>query len=358
MHILATLLLTLAINTPADDPPPGLDIYFIDVQGGAATLVVTPERETILIDSGWPGFDDRDPKRIAYVLREVAGLDHLDHLVTTHWHTDHYGGVEGLSKRLEIKQFWDRGLPEDNLPGLDFPDGPRTDDPLGIAYRNASAGKRKTLAPGDRLPLKGNINAVVLTSGGKVYAYDQQLGDPSNDCCDDAVPDKPVDNSDNARSLSLIFRLGNFDFLDCADLTWNVEKKLVCDTDRIKLSIGRGGPATPVDLYQVTHHGLDNSNHPTLLKSIEPTVAVMNNGPRKGGSPATFHLLKSLPSLKALYALHKNQATPPEDNADPALIANDAPDGGQFIHVHVAPDGSTYQVRIGFDGKPREFSTR
>ena len=94
-------------------PARGLEIYFIDVQGGAATLLVTPERESVLIDSGWPGFDDRDPKRIVHVLKDLAGCDQLDHLVTTHWHRDHFGGVAGLAKKVRIVHFWDRGLPED-----------------------------------------------------------------------------------------------------------------------------------------------------------------------------------------------------------------------------------------------------
>ncbi|GIW87917.1 MAG: hypothetical protein KatS3mg108_2241 [Isosphaeraceae bacterium] len=338
--------------------PGGLDIYFIDVQGGAATLVVTPERESILIDSGWPGFDDRDPKRIAYVLQEVAGLDHLDHLVTTHWHIDHYGGVEGLARRLRIDQFWDRGLPEDNLAGVDFPDGPKADDPLGIAYRRASAGKRKVLRAGDTLPLRGAVSAVVLTSGGTVYQPDPQREAPANPHCDEAVPNQPPDPSDNARSLTLWFRLGDFDFLDCGDLTWNVEAALVCPVDRIQAAQQRRGGINPIDLYQVTHHGLDNSNHPTLLRSIAPTVAVMNNGPRKGGSPATVRRLRALSTLEALYALHKNQATGPEDNADPELTANSDPEGGQFIQVHVEPDGSRFTVRIGVDGTPRSFVVR
>src|SRR3954453_22954105 len=145
----------------ADDPRSsarGLDLYFIDVMGGAATLVVTPERESILIDSGWPGLEDRDPKRIEHVVKEVAGLDHLDHLVTTHWHQDHYGGVEGLSRRVRIDHYWDRGLPDPQAPDGDranYPDGPRPDDPLGIAYRRASQGKRRALKPGEFLPLRG-----------------------------------------------------------------------------------------------------------------------------------------------------------------------------------------------------------
>src|SRR5262245_52131412 len=149
----------------------GMDIYFIDVLGGAATLIVTPQRESILIDSGWPGNDDRDPKRIESVLKEVAGLDHLDHLVTTHWHTDHYGGVEGLARRVRIDRFWDRGLPDPSAADNDranYPDGPKPEDPLGLAYRKASEGKRTALKAGDKLPLRGAIEAVVLASGGRV----------------------------------------------------------------------------------------------------------------------------------------------------------------------------------------------
>ncbi len=143
--------------------------------GGAATLMVTPDRESILIDSGWPGQGDRDPKRIVHVLKDLAGCDHLDHLVTTHWHMDHFGGVEGLSRLIRIDHFWDRGLPEDDTPGLDFPDGPKPEDPLGIAYRTASRGKRKALKPGDTLPLKG-VEALVLASGGRVIESGRRHG--------------------------------------------------------------------------------------------------------------------------------------------------------------------------------------
>jgi beta-lactamase superfamily II metal-dependent hydrolase len=345
--------------SPAPSPVPrGLDLYFIDVQGGAATLIVTPEKESLLIDSGWPGLEDRDPKRIVHVLRDVAGCERLDHLVTTHWHIDHYGGVEGISRLVPIGRFWDRGLPEDNLPGVDFPDGPKPEDPLYLAYKKASEGKRKPLKAGDRLPLRGQVDALVLASGGKVVLEGERLGAQVNDLCDDSIADLPADHSDNARSLTLIFRLGAFDFLDCGDLTWNIEKKLVCDVDRIRFGQQRTVPDQAIDLYQVTHHGMDISNHPTLLRTIQPTVAVMNNGPRKGGSPATVKRLKALPTLQALYALHKNQATSPEDNADPAATANADPAGGQFIHVHVEPDGSAFTVRIGEDGPPRTFTTR
>jgi competence protein ComEC len=348
-RMLLGILVGLAISdrTYAEPPAPRtLDIYFVDVMGGAATLIVTPERESILIDSGWPGQDDRDPKRIVHALKDLAGCDHLDHLITTHWHMDHFGGVAGLSKLVEIRQFWDRGLPEDNNPALDFPDGPKESDPLGIAYREASRGKRTPLKAGDSITFRGNLTSTVLASGGKVIAG---LETPRlNSLCDDAPPDQPVDRSDNARSLAIRFRLGTFDFLDCGDLTWNVEKALVCPQDTIGL----------IDLYQVTHHGMDISNHPLLVRTIQPTVAIMNNGPRKGGAPATVKLLKSILSIQAAYQLHRNVQTGPDDNTDPALIANADPAGGKFIHVSVTPDGSKFTVQIGEDGPRREFSSK
>ena len=171
LFVVIVLGLGNSAATAAPDEGGPLEIFFIDVQGGAATLIVTPERESILIDSGWPGLEDRDPKRIVHALKDLAGCDHLDHLVTTHWHMDHYGGVEGLARLVRIGQFWDRGLPEDPDARGDFPDGPSAGDPLGKAYRKASAGRRKSLKAGDTLPLKG-LKALVLASGGEVASRD------------------------------------------------------------------------------------------------------------------------------------------------------------------------------------------
>ncbi len=324
------------------------DLFFIDVDGGAATLIMTPERESILIDSGWAGKEDRDPKRIEHVLKEVAGLDHLDHLVTTHWHMDHFGGVAGLVKRVRVDHFWDRGLPDLSKPNADraeFPDGPGASDALGVAYRAASEGKRKTLRAGDKIPLRGGVEALVLASGSQVIAVPDA---PRNPACADAPADLAPDPSDNARSLTIRFRFKGFTFLDCGDLTWNVEKQLVCPADKIG----------HVDLFQVTHHGMAISNHPTLVRTIAPTVAVMNNGPRKGGDPKAVALFKSLPSIQALYQLHKNATTSAGDNTDASLIANSSAEGGKFVRATVAADGATFQVRIGADGAPRSFRTR
>ena len=171
---------------------------------------------------------------------------------------------------------------------------------------------------------------------------------PPNALCAEAPPDQKPDTTDNGRSLAFRLRFAAFDFLDCGDLTWNVEKALVCPVDAIG----------PIDLFQVTHHGTPSSNHPTLVRTIAPTVAIMNNGPRKGGSPGTVKLLKSIPSLQAAYQLHKNAATGAADNTDAPLIANSDPAGGQFIRVSVTPDGTRFTVRFGADGAARAFESR
>ena len=84
-----------------------LDLYWIDVEGGAATLLVTPAGESILLDTGNLG--RRDPERIVKVAGEVAGLKQIDHLVITHYHGDHFGGAITLADLLPIKNLYDNG---------------------------------------------------------------------------------------------------------------------------------------------------------------------------------------------------------------------------------------------------------
>ena len=157
----------------------------------------------------------------------------------------------------------------------------------------------------------------------------------ANPACASAAA-QPDDTTDNRRSVAFVLRYGQFDFYDAGDLTGDIEAKLACPADRVGA----------VDLYQVTHHGQANSNNPVLLATLKPTVAVMNNGPRKGGAAETFQRLKALPSLQALYAIHRSVANAADMNAAPENIANlDSPDaglrlprdrrrGGEVVHGH------------------------
>src|SRR5215510_4322880 len=111
LSVLSILLSVFGASPLAAAPARGLDVYFIDTEGGAATLIVTPAGESVLIDCGNPGA--RDAERIARTATELAGLKTIDHLVITHWHTDHYGGVERLVKLLPVRTFYDHGIPEE-----------------------------------------------------------------------------------------------------------------------------------------------------------------------------------------------------------------------------------------------------
>jgi beta-lactamase superfamily II metal-dependent hydrolase len=312
-----------------------LEIEWVDVLGGAATLIVTPAGESILVDAGWPGFDSRDAKRIKAAM-DRHGVTAIDHLIITHYHTDHYGGVPQLAALVPIRKVYDHGpmteLPEDRR----FPE-------MYAAYRAAAKDATITLKPGATIGLK-QVRGPKL-SVTVVAAHAEVLGGkdtPQNPACATATP-QPEDTTDNRRSVAFVLRYGAFDFFDAGDLTGDIEINLACPVDRVG----------PVDLYQVTHHGQDNSNNPVLLATLKPTVAVMNNGPRKGGAAETFKRLKALPSLKGLFALHTNGATGPEVNAAPEDVANDAAEGGQGFIARV--DGSARQFTVT---NPRTNATR
>jgi beta-lactamase superfamily II metal-dependent hydrolase len=334
----ATVALTLPIVGLAGTPTltggeRGLDFYFLDVEGGAATLMVTPNRESVLVDSGWPALGDRDPMRIEHVAKYVAGLDHIDHYLTTHWHTDHYGGIEGLTKRMPVRHFWDRGVPpEATDKAEDFP-------LLIAAYQRASGGKHTKMSAGDRIPLTSGstpIEMIAVSSGGKV------IGEGKREIAQFCKkhPSAPVpDSSDNMLSLGTMVKFGDrFRFMNLGDLTWNIEHKLACPKNRVG----------QIDLWQVTHHGAPQSSNPALVEAIRPQVAIMVNGARKGGDPHTVATLKNSKSLEALYQLHLNVATGPDDNTSPERIANlDEKCSGEFLAAHVNADGTRYTITKG-----------
>jgi len=159
----------------------------------------------------------------------------------------------------------------------------------------------------------------------------------------------PIDPTDNAKSLGFLLRYGTFRFLDLGDLTWNVEHKLVWPTDKIGL----------IDVYQSTHHGLEISNNPAVIRTVRPRVAVFNNGARKGCHPTVVANLRRVPDLQAIYQMHRNLTATAAENTDPEFIANaDEKCTGEPIYMSVAPDGRSYSIRVGAEGKPRTYKTR
>jgi competence protein ComEC len=337
------IVLTLVPSVPAADPARGLDIYFIDTEGGAATLIVTPAGESVLIDCGNPG--PRDAERIHKVATELAGLKAIDHIAITHWHLDHYGSIDRLSKLMPIHHFYDRGIPDK----LD--EDPKNFPTLIQGWKTASKGKSKALRPGDEIELKQAegapaVKLLCLCAAGEVLP--DKAGAAKNPIAKDHKP-KDEDKSDNAKSLGFRLSYGDFRFLDLGDLTWNLEYKLVSPSDKIG----------PVDVYQVTHHGLDISNNPVLINTVKPRVAVFNNGPEKGCAPAVTATLRRSPEIKAIYQLHRNIKVGSQENTEPDYIANaDEKCQAESIKLSVASDGKSYTVTVGSKGKPKRYETR
>ncbi len=333
----SSVLGSSALGSPTDGR---LDIYWIDVEGGAATLLVTPAGETVLLDSGNPV--RRDADRIVKMLA-AAGQKQIDHLVITHYHGDHFGGATLLQGVLPIRNLYDNGQFEN------MPDNP------GKAYFDLKADAKHVVRPGEEMPLKqaeGGKGAKLSLRflGSKQKFIDPPEGAAENATVCAAAREKERDGSDNANSIVMLVGFGPWKFFDAGDLTWNQEHRLVCPKNLVGT----------VDVYQVTHHGLDASNNPLVLRSLQPRVAIMNNGVTKGCLPEVFATLKETASLAAIYQVHKNlRPDGATSNVADEFIANKEKDcQGHYIKLSVAPDGQNYTVSIPATKHEKTYATR
>ena len=331
-HLLLLAVLLLSFSTANAR---SLDVYFIDVEGGAATLIVTPAGESLLVDSGFPL--QRDAQRIIHVVRDVAKLKQIDHYITTHWHRDHVGGIPMVAKVIPVKNFYDHGLP--TVPAPDITPG------YIALYRQASRDNSVALKAGDELNLRDkSVHVRINAANGVVIG--EPAGSPQIKSCGSAFKPIPEDRTDNANSLGFLMTYGGFKFYNGGDLTWNVENKLVCPENLVGA----------VDVFQVNHHGVDNSNNPALVQALNPRVAIIGNGPRKGGDARVFATLKEVPEV-AIYQLHRNVRT--TANAPAEYVANDAERcRGEFIKLSVSPGGKSYTVSVPAKNISRSYRVR
>ena len=314
-----------------------LDIYWIDVEGGAATLIVTPGGDTVLMDAGWPGHENRDAKRIQHVLTREAKADQIDYFITSHFHGDHVGGLAQLAALVPVEKCVEHGksVEVDRERGKKLWDG----------YLSVAQGKRMAIKPGDKLPLDG----AELTFVAARSKFMEAASSTPNPHCRNAELQKE-DNSENGKSVGFVVKMGDFEFLDLGDLTWNYEHELACPVNRIG----------EIDLYQTTHHGLTDSGPPQLVLGLNPTVAVMNNGPRKGGSPKVWEILKDAEGFKDLWQGHRNVEASDAESTPREMIANfgETEDcQGHWIKASVRKDG-TYTVVNSRNGYSKTYQAR
>ena len=279
-----------------------LDIYVVDTEGGKAALYVAPSGETVLIDTGNPGARDGD--RIMAVL-EAAGVKRIDHLISTHYHRDHVGGLAALAQRIPIAHLVDHG------PNVENPEQVRG---FRAAYDSLLAKVKHTVAkPGDRLAVAGLDWRIVQSAGRSIASPLARAGARNAAACAgfERKPE-PARPDDNSQSVGSVITFGRFRVLDLGDLLWNEEHDLVCPRNMIG----------PVDLYMVTHHGLASSGSPQLVHGVRPRVAVMQNGARKGGDPMAFRILRTSPELEDVWTLHWSYDAGIEHNSPGAFIAN------------------------------------
>lgn len=326
-----------------------LDAYFIDVEGGQSTLLVSSSGQSMLIDAGWPG--TRDADRIMAVAK-VAGITQIDFLVLTHYHVDHAGGVPELASRIPIRNFVDHGPTSDPLVNV---------PQYYAAYLTVrEKGKHILARPGDKIPITGLDMQIVSSATNTLQEPLPGAGGPNPACKDFQPKDEtkdPMVGGENKNSVGTVTSLGKFRMADFGDLTWNKEHDLACPNNLVGA----------VDLYVVSHHGKETSSLPMLVWAMHPRVAVMNNGANKGAEIPTFETLKHSPGLEDLWQLHYGVEAGPRNSAEQLLanlgtagdkdsgVPNESP--VNYIKLSARLDGS-FTMTNSRNGFSKEYAAR
>lgn len=299
-----------------------LTAAFVDVEGGQATLFVTPAHQSLLVDTGWDDSGDRDADRIVAAAKH-AGVDHIDFLVITHYHPDHAGGVPALLARMPVREVIDHG-----------PNRELTTDRMQqvwnayLAAVKRSGAQRVLARPGEQIPLRGMTVTIVSADAQVLQTPLPGAGQPNPYCAQSPVA--PVDMTENEHSVGLVMQLGKLRVVDLGDLTSDRERDLMCPVNRL-------GEA---DVLVVSHHGTATSSSPALVDALAPRIAIMDNGQNKGGSPRVWDTVEKSPRLEQLWQLHYSDAGGAAHNVPAAYIANlDGGTDGNALWMTAWPDG-------------------
>jgi beta-lactamase superfamily II metal-dependent hydrolase len=314
-----------------------LAVYFIDVEGGQSTLIVTPSGKAMLVDTGWPDSNGRDAERIVSVAK-TAGVTRLDYLVITHYHVDHVGGVPQLAERIPIGIYVDHGHSVEK--------GKEADELFYLYAQARDRASHLIVRAGDRIPIEG-LDVRVVASTGQVIPWSFPGAGKPNPLCEGTKPREP-DPSENAQSIGMLITFGKFRLVDLGDLTWNKEMELACPINKIGT----------VDVYLSTHHGLAQSNNPALVDVLRPRVAIVNNGATKGGSSEALRTIRSSPGIEDVWQLHYSRNATKEENAPEPFVVNvdqDLP--VSWIKLEAQADGR-FTITNSRNGKTKDYPAR
>lgn len=310
-----------------------LEIFFVDVEGGQATLFVAPSGRSMLVDTGWGYNAYRDANRIAAAAK-LAKIKKIDYVVITHYHGDHVGGAPQLVAKIPVGTFVDHGPVREQTKSVES---------LYAEYQAAAKDINHLLAkPGEKIPVKG-MDVTIVSADGDLIDQPLPAAGAANQFCQ-GVPQKAVDTTENARSVGLVITFGRVRIVDLGDLTWNKELELMCPNNKL-------GKA---DIFIVSHHGMDLSNSPALVHALAPRVAIMDNGAKKGAAPSAWDVVRSSPGLEDLWQLHFADVGGKEHNASDPYIANvQEADTGIYMKLTAHEDGSfeIYNARNKFEKK-------
>jgi len=333
-NLVVLLLALIPVSAQA-----ALEIYWIDVEGGASTLVVTDAGQSVLMDSGYAGLNDRDVDRVEHVVKHEAGLDHIDYYLTSHFHGDHVGALNGLAERVEIRSFVDHG------ESVEL--GTAGGRAIWEAYLAVAGDNRRSVRPGDTLALEG-VEFIFVASNGETLKQPLPGAGAANSLCASYAP-KPDDQGENGRSLGYFLKSGDFEFVNLGDLFWSLQYKLACPVSMVG----------EVDLYQSAHHATRDDVLPQQLWPMRPTVAVANNGPVKGGGAQAIEYLKQSPGLEDLWQLHRVLANDADHNATEELTANfGATDGCEGHWIHARVEGDAYTITNSRNGFSKTYRVK
>ena len=336
----AIVLMCSSLTLQGQSASGKLHISFIDVEGGQATLFVTPEGESLLVDTGWPGNSGRDADRIVAAAKK-AGLSKIDYVLITHYHEDHAGGIPQLVARIPVGTFLDHGPNRELDKGITETD---YSDYQSVLAKGAAKVIHET--PGALLPIKG-MKVTVISSDGNLITKPLTGAGAANPSCKGAGP-VTADDTENSRSLGIAIQFGKLKLLDLGDLTRDKEKQLACPVNKL----GK------VDIYIVSHHGWSQSSSPVFVDALHARVAIMDNGEIKGGSTPVLQTIKSAPGLETLWQIHYSKEGGEADNTAPEYIANLlGQDAGNGFELVADPDGS-FDVTNARTGVTKHYAAK